>query len=145
MRLLRLSLVIVGSAAMIAGGVVALDLLDLGALVSLGVWLAAGVVAHDLLFAPGVALASWLAVRVVPPRYRVPLVVGAVIAGTLALVALPVLGRTGDVPGNPTLLGRPYGRDWLLLELGLALVVAGWLALRWVAYRRRDRGVPPTG
>ena len=65
----------------------------------------------------GLATAAGLAGRrILPRRWWAPLVIGA--AGTvgLAAVAIPVLGRSGAVAGNTTVLDRDYG-------LGLASAI----------------------
>jgi hypothetical protein len=46
------------------------------------------------------------------------------VAGSVALVAIPVLGGWGRRPDNPTLLPRDYG---LGLAIALAVIVAAGL------------------
>lgn len=97
-------------------------------------WLAGVVVVHDGLIAPltvglGVAL-----VRLVPPRWRAATTGGLVVLATLTVLAIPVLGRFGARPDNPTLLDRPYLAGWL----AVAAVTLGGV-LGWVLARRGGR------
>jgi hypothetical protein len=80
------------------------------------------VLLHDGLLAPLCVAAGALLVRLVPGVARPPAAVGLVVLGSVTLMAVPVLGRFGARPDNPTLLDRPYGPGWLGL---LALVAVG--------------------
>ena len=106
-------------------------------LLSLAVWLGGSIALHDGVLAPTVVLLSVLANRFVPGWARTPLVAGFLIAGVLALLAVPVLGRRGAVSGNPTLLDRNYVAGWLVAEVVLAVVVGCWLAASYRRQRRR--------
>ena len=78
---------------------------------------------HDVVLAPLVILAvAWSARAGCPRPWRAPAVVALVVLGSVTLLAVPVLGRFGARPDNPTLLDRHYVAGWLGL---LALVVAG--------------------
>ena len=111
-------------------------LLDLGFenLKATVVWAAGGVVLHDGVLAPLVLVVCVLAVRLLPPPLRPPATVGFVILGTVTVVAIPVLGRFGARPDNPTLLDRPYWTGWLVIA-GLTLV--GVLATTVLGVRTR--------
>lgn len=87
------------------------------------VWLAAGVALHDGVLAAVTVALGVLAVRLVPAPVRAPLVVGFVVLGPTTLLAVPVLGRFGARPDNPTLLDRDYTAGWLLLVAATAVVV----------------------
>jgi hypothetical protein len=136
MTAVRVLLGALGLAAVARGGWL---LLDLGPadLVDALVWLAGGVLLHDAVLAPVVALVGVLLARLLPGPERAPVVVGAVLAGTLTLAVLPVLGRFGAKPDDPYLLDRPYLLSWLLLTGALltgSVVVA--------VLRRRTAGRP---
>lgn len=113
------------------------DLLDAA------LWLAGGVVLHDLVLAPivllgALALRGWL-----PQRWRSPVVVAGIVLGSTSLVAIPVLGRFGARPDNPSLLDRNYVAGWLgLLALGL-LAVAGHVLVQRIRATRRGDGADP--
>jgi hypothetical protein len=114
--------------------------LDLDDLVDAVLWLAGGVLLHDVVVAPLTIAVTFLATRVVPSRARTAVVVGAVVLATVTVTAVPVLGGWGVRADNPTLLDRGYTAGWLVLAglvvLGvvLGLVLAPVLAL---ARRRR--------
>jgi hypothetical protein len=86
------------------------------------VWLVAGVVLHDGVLAVTVLALGAVALRVLPRAARAPAVVGFVVLGSVTLAAIPVLGRFGARPDNPSLLDRGYWSGWLVLA-GLTLVV----------------------
>ena len=132
---LRILLIAIGTALAAYGGFLLLDRQDLDRLAPAGAWLAAGVLLHDAVLAPltiavGLAAARWL-----PPGVRAPGTVALVVLGPLTLLAVPVLGRYGARPDNPTLLDRPYLLGWLVCA---GVVVAG-AALGAVVVRSRHR------
>ena len=105
---------------------------DLGQLVEVGAWLAGGVVSHDAVLSGLLIGLGALGTRLLTPAWRAPATVGLVVWGSLTLVAVPVLGRFGARPDNPTLLDRPYLASWVVLTgvvLG-AVVVAGLVRAR---------------
>lgn len=129
------------------GAWLALSRQDLDQLLDLALWLAGGVVLHDLVLAPLVLLLA-LALRRTPPAWHRPATWGLVVVGSLSLLAVPVLGRFGARSDNPTLLDRPYFTSWLVIVVltVVAVLVAGRLASR----RARPAGpaglvVPPGG
>ena len=103
-------------------------------LLNLVLWLAAGVVLHDGVLSVAVLLAGAVAGKVLPPVARAPVVVGSLVLGSLTLLAIPVLGRFGARPDNPTLLDRNYPAGWLVLVGFTLLGVAG---ATFVRSRRR--------
>jgi hypothetical protein len=109
---------------------------------SVGSWAASlvgGLLLHDVLLAPAVVLTSVVLVYAVPTRLRPAAQATLIVAGSVALVAIPVLGGWGRRPDNPTLLPRDYA-------LGLA-VALGIIALAGLAgaarAARRPRSAPP--
>lgn len=133
MTALRLLVGLVGVATAAYGAVV---LLDLGVqnLVDTGLWLVAGVLLHDAVLAPlaigvGVLLAAVLRGGA-SPRWAGPFVGAGVVLATVTVVAVPVLGRFGARPDNPTLLDRPYVLGWLVLAALTLLGAAGTVAVR---------------
>ncbi|NUT92620.1 MAG: hypothetical protein HOY78_11375 [Saccharothrix sp.] len=71
-------------------------------------WFLGGPAVHDLLVAPTVAVLGLAIRRSLPPRWRVPVTVGAVLTGVLGLLSIPLLWRPHAGPHNPGLLDRPY-------------------------------------
>ncbi|MGW8357237.1 hypothetical protein [Streptomyces wedmorensis] len=99
---------------------------------SLGVvvWLAGAVVLHDGIIAPLVLAIGLLLVG----RPERGVLRGAlVVAGSLVLIALPLLVRPGEPP-NPSALPLPYGRNLVIV---LAAVVVAAVAV--ILVRRRGR------
>lgn len=121
MRITRLLLLVLGVAAL---GVGALDLVQQppDRLLAVAVWLAGGVVLHDGILAPTVVAAGVALTLLVPRWLAAPLATGAVILGTVTLVAVPVLGRFGARADDPTLLDRPYLTGWLVVA---GMIVTG--------------------
>ncbi len=98
-------------------------------------WIIGGPILNDAVIAPLTALLGLALARLLPPRWRTPVVAGTVSTATLAILAVPLLWRpygTPPMPGlhdtNPT--------------PALALTVAAvWLAVVLTALR--PRVVPP--
>jgi hypothetical protein len=105
---------------------------DLGQLVEVALWLAAGVAVHDVVVA-GVAIGlALLARRVLPRPWLAPATLALVVWGSVSVMAIPVLGRFGARPDNATLLDRPYLATWLAATAltAVAVAVAGLLRSR---------------
>jgi len=108
-------------------------LLQLGShnLVATGTWLVGGVVLHDAVLAPVTIAAAFVAARFVSPRRLVPWVVAAIVLAPVTILSVPVLGRFGARPSEPSLLDRHYWLGWcaLVAVVGVAILV-GTLARR---------------
>jgi hypothetical protein len=118
------------------GGYLLLTRQDAAGHVATAAWLATGVVLHDLVLAPLFLVLSALGARVLPSSARAPVVVGLVVLGSVTLLAIPVLGRFGARPDNPTLLDRAYGPGWAVLAALTVLAVVLAAALRARSRRR---------
>jgi len=105
------------------------------------VWLVAGVVLHDAVLAPVVVVLGLVGSRLLPPAARAPVAVGAVVLGSVTLLAVPVLGGFGARSDNPSLLDRDYTTGWLVLAAVVVVLVVVTTVLR--ARRRQD--APATG
>lgn len=133
---MRVVLGIVGLAAMAYGGLLLVRRLSVDLLDS-ALWLGGGVLVHDAVLAPVVLALALLVIPRLPEVARAPVTVGAIVLGSVTLVAVPVLGRFGASPGNPTLLDRDYVTGWLVLA---ALTLAG-VAVAVVVRRSRRSAV----
>lgn len=111
-----------------------------GSLTSWVTFLLGGLLLHDGLFAPLVVIASLIAWWVLPRRARPAIQATAVVAGTVVLVAIPVVGRWGRLAGNPSLLPRDYAAG-LAVAIGV-IATLGALAVVW-ALRRPPPAAPP--
>ena len=129
MRSLRLAIGALGVAAGLFGvwSLRAVDRSDWPSLLS---YLVGGVLVHDVVLAPVVVGLGVLTVWLVPAAWRAPMVVAMVVWGGLTVMAVPVLGRFGALPDNPTLLDRPYLATWAVgtLLVLVAVTVAGAVA-----------------
>lgn len=118
------------------GAWLALTRQDAGQLVEIAVWLAAGVVLHDVVVAGVVVAGVALGRRVLPAPWQAPATLALVVWGGVTLMAVPVLGRFGARPDNPTLLDRPYLGAWAALSVVTVVVVA----VAGLVRARRGRG-----
>jgi len=117
---------------------------DLPDLVSIAVFLAGGVLAHDLLIGPLVVAVGALLVPRLPVRSRAAVVAGLVVLLSVTLTTVPVLGRFGAKPDDPGLLNRPYGVLWLGFALAVVVVVAVAVLVRSWAARRHPPAPDPS-
>lgn len=106
------------------GAWLALTRQDAGQLVEIAVWLAAGVVLHDVVVAGVVLVGVGVGRRVLPRPWQAPATLALVVWGGVTLMAVPVLGRFGARPDNPTLLDRPSLGAWAALSVVTVVVVA---------------------
>ncbi len=138
MRGMRGGLVLLGTVGMAYGAWLLLSRQDLGQIVEVVLWLAAAVVIHDGILAPAVLALGWLGGRLLPRAVARGAVTVLVLLGPTVLVAIPVLGRFGAKPDNPTLLDR----DYTLGLLGFAvLCVCAGVAVALGELRSRQRTV----
>ncbi|MDQ4055054.1 MAG: hypothetical protein M3237_20490 [Actinomycetota bacterium] len=124
-----------GVAVTAYGGWLLVGRTDTGQLVEAAIWLASGVLLHDVVLTAAVLVLAAVALRLPDPA-RAPAVVGLVVLGSLTLVAVPMLGRFGARDDNPTLLDRPYLESWLVL-VGITVVAVAAVSL--VRSRQRPR------
>jgi hypothetical protein len=147
MRVARTTLGAGGIALIGVGAFEAVQLLDLGQLVGLAVWLAAAVVLHDGVVAPATALVSHALERrgsALAPAARGVLRVGLVVGALLTLVVVPeVVARARGNP-NPTVLQGPYAvrLAWTWVAIGVLTAVGTAVAQRLDASARARDGGP---
>ena len=113
-----------------------------GSLANWATFLIGGLVLHDGIFAPLVVGASLIAWWILPRRARPAFLATAIVAGIVVLLSIPVIGRWGELPGNPSLLPRNYTAG-LAVALGVIAVIGLLAIVR--ALRRPDRVDPPPG
>ncbi|MFI1395526.1 hypothetical protein [Streptomyces sp. NPDC020681] len=128
---MRIVLGALGLALMTAGATL---LFTGGQIKDVAVWLAGAVVLHDGIIAP-LVIGVGLLLAGIPARGTVR---GAlIVAGSLTVIALPLLLRPG-APTNPSALPLDYLRNWLLLLAAVAVLTGGLMVARWLLRR-----VPP--
>jgi hypothetical protein len=86
-------------------------------------WLLGGPLLHDVVIAPTVGLFGLAASRAVPRAWKTPVVVGSVLSGVLAILAVPLLWRTYGAPTPP----GPHKDAGTGLLISLAVVWAAVL------------------
>lgn len=118
----RIALIVAGLVLFAIGAYALVDQVPLEAFPNLILWLAAGVVVHDVVIAAVVATVGWAVSRAVPARFRPTVQGGLIVAGVVAIMSIPVVIGAGRTPGNPSLLPLDYGRN-----LVIVLVVIGAL------------------
>ena len=104
-------------------------------------WLAGGVLVHDVLLGSVVIVVSLLATRLLPAVARPAAGAGLVVLGSLTLLAVPFLGGFGreNAPDNPTLLDRDYTAGYLVLVATVIIVVVLPVLLHSLRARREQR------
>ena len=108
-------------------------------------WLAGGVVLHDGVIGPAVVLAAVLGVRIFRGPLPAPVVVGAVVLGSVTLAVVPMLGRFGALDDNATLLPRDYLVGWLVFAGLISVSVVGALLVGRRSTEDGERGEGPGG
>lgn len=120
----RAALVAVGAALMLYGAWLLLSRQDPGQWLEVGLWLGAGVVAHDAVISGLVIAVCLLGSRLLPTAWRAPAAIALVVWGGLTIAAIPVLTGAGARADNSTLLDRPYLATWWAISAIVVLVVA---------------------
>ena len=86
-------------------------------LISMGTWLAGGVILHDAVIAPVTVLLGVVAARLLPGHTRSVAAIAFLVWATLTVTFVNVLSGQGGKPDNDTVLHRPYGLSWLILTI----------------------------
>lgn len=110
--------------------------LDFAGIKNAVIWLAGGVIIHDAILAPLTLLLTAGGVRLVPRQARARVTVALIVLATVTATAIPVLGKPGAKPDNPSLLDRNY----LLGYLVFAVLVLLCTLLAGPLTRRRSAG-----
>ncbi len=139
---------VVGLALASVGVVGAIAEADRTRPVELAAWIVGADLAHDLLWAPAVAAATWTVGRFAPPAWRGPIRFGLGASAVLVLVAWPFVAGYGRDPRVPSLLDRDYGAGLAAYLAVVWVAVLGWVAVDRLraprsAGRRRTRRTPP--
>ena len=116
---------------------------DLERNLDVALWLAGGVLVHDVLLGSVVIVVSLLATRLLPAVARPAAGAGLVVLGSLTLLAVPFLGAFGrdNAPDNPTLLDRDYTAGYLVLVATVMMLVV----LPVLLHTLRSRRAAPEG
>ncbi len=98
-------------------------------LISMGTWLAGGVILHDAVIAPVTVLLGIVTARLLPGRPRAVVAIAFLVWATLTVTFVNVLSGQGGKPDNDTVLNRPYGLSWIVLT-AVIVVAAVFVAFR---------------
>ena len=120
----RVALIVAGVAVLTFGGFLLWENIPRETYLNLGIWLAAGVILHDVVLAGLVAGGGWFISRYAPDRYRPYIQSGAIIAGTVIIMAIPVLIAGGRREANPSLLPLNYWLNLVIVVLTIAIITA---------------------
>jgi len=104
-------------------------------------WLVGAALVHDVLFAPLVAVAGFVVLRVVPRRARAAAQTGLVISGAVLAVGLVALTSPGrrHYSDNSSLLPLPYGRNLAIVLGAVWACCAVWAAIALLRRPTRQR------
>jgi hypothetical protein len=124
----RIALIAAGVLVMAyaAGGALADPDLDPGGVL---LFLAAVLIAHDVVWMPAVLGAGAAVTHLVPERHRTAARIAAICATAVTVVAFPLVLGVGRQVDNPSALPLPYGRNLavvLLLIAGATLLTRRW-------------------
>jgi predicted cobalt transporter CbtA len=106
------------------------------------VFLAAALIAHDVVWLPAVIAFGAVLTRFVSRRHRPAAQIAAVVVAAPAVVALPLVLGVGRAADNPSIQPLDYGKNVTLLLLALAGGALVAMLYRRVAARDRDRDRP---
>jgi hypothetical protein len=138
MRIVRLLLI---AAGLVIGGYGVVLLFDQPrvVLVRIVVWALAGVVLHDLVFAPVCVALGFAGRRLIPRTWWGPVVVAALCSVVLVMLAIPVFDKPGMRPDNVTVLDRNYHAGlWISLAVVWACVPMYLVAARLLPVRKDE-------
>ena len=125
--------------AIIAVGVSGLvGRLGTGGALDVGLWVVGGNVIHDVALVPLVGAVAIAVALVVHPPWRAPVLAGLATSAVVVLVSVPLVGRFGAKPRNPTVLPLDYPSAVATVLAVVWTGVAIWCAT--IAWRRSGRG-----
>lgn len=87
-------------------------------------WFVGSGLAHDVLLAPAVFVLAIALGRAVPSIVRPLVQAGLIVAGSVTIVALPLVLEKGGAQGNPSALPRNYPAGLLIVLSTIAVVTA---------------------
>ena len=106
-------------------------------LVRIVVWALAGVVLHDLVFAPLCVALGFAGRRLIPRQWWAPVAIAGLCTVVLIMLSIPVFDKPGMRPDNHTVLDRNYHAGlWISVGFVWACVPL-YLAISQLRARRR--------
>jgi hypothetical protein len=145
MRIWRIVLVLAGLAVAVLGAGIMLDTVSWKKLLGLAIWLAAAIVIHDGIIAPGVFAVDFAMRKAVGRRVPTGVIAilqsGIVVGSVITLIVIPEILAQRFARIIPTLLDPDYGMRLGAMWAVIAVVTAGAIAL-YLAIRRRQNVRP---
>ena len=106
-------------------------------LVRIVVWALAGVLLHDMVFAPLCVALGFAGRRLIPKRWWSPVAAASLFTVVLIMIAIPVYDKPGLRPDNHTVLDRNYHAGlWISLAIVWVGVLGYMLATRLLPVRQ---------
>lgn len=130
-------LAFVGAIFLALGAYALLTGVDSSSYPNIVIWLAAGVIAHDVILVPALTILGIALTKLLPASVR-PIVQGSlIVAGVLTLIAIPVIIGGGKNPSNPSLLPLDYSRNLIIILICVGLACGFLIALKLIRGRKR--------
>ena len=107
-------------------------------IVRVAVWVAAGVLLHDFVFAPLTAALGYTSRRWITDGWWTPVAVAGACSATLALLAIPVVDTPGARADNASLLDRDYPVGLVIALAAVWACVPVYAVITNRRYRRRE-------
>lgn len=137
----RIVMVTIGAAFLGIGAYALLSQVALDTLPNLFLWLVGGLIIHDAIIAPIVAVIGFVLSKSLPNGTRQIVQGGLIVAGVISLIALPVVIGGGKTELNPSLLPLDYSRN-LLIALVIIGAITGLLVVLRLLRGRASTGSP---
>ncbi len=108
-------------------------------LIRIAVWAVAGVLLHDAVFAPACVALGFAGRRILPRSWWTPVMVASLCTAVIGLLAIPVYGKPGLEPDNPTVLDRDYHQGvWISLAVVWSAALVYLIANRLLPVRQNQ-------
>jgi len=131
----RIIMAVLGVAFLGIGAYALLSQVALDTLPNLILWLVGGLVVHDAILAPIVAVIGLFLSKSLPDGIRQIVQGGLIVAGVVALIALPVVIGGGKTETNPSLLPLDYSRNLIIVLIIIGAITGLFVLLRLLRHR----------
>lgn len=99
-------------------------------------WVVGAALLHDLLLAPVVTALAVLLAKVLPRSARGPVIGALALSALVAVFSVPLVRTFGRRALNSSTLPLDYGRNVVIVLVGIWLVAAVMVVVRWIRGRR---------
>jgi hypothetical protein len=108
MRPWRISLAVAGILLGLFGAMRLLTEVPIDMLIVLAIWMIAAIVIHDGVVSPLIIVVGWALARWIPPRARRYVQFSLIVAGLIAVIAIPLAYREDTQPQAESMLQQNY-------------------------------------